>query len=305
MPVTRGVNSFDLRLLFAIARHGSFRKAAVELGVTPSGLSHGLRTLEKRVGVRLVDRSTRSVALTSAGERLRERVEPALLDIDVALEQLRATREKPSGSLRINATVQGGRLALLPTLTRFLQAYPEIEVEVVGDDSVTIDLVKGKFDAGVRIGERVAQSMVALPLGPRQRMAVVGSPVFFERYAKPRNPRDLRDLPCIRYRLHEGAIYEWEFEKRGKELRIAVRGTLTLGSQELMVEAARSGAGLAYVFEHRAAEEIARGHLVRVLGDWCEPFPGFFLYYLRRRQHSVAFRALLNFIRSEGGPSSS
>ncbi|ATU92029.1 LysR family transcriptional regulator [Phyllobacterium zundukense] len=294
----RKIGPADLATFLTIAQHRSFRKAAVELGVTPSALSHSLRSIEERLDIRLVNRTTRSVALTEAGQQLFTRINPAFLDIEDALEDLNAFRGRPSGKLRINAPRAAAKLVLLPIISRFLQVHPAVEVELVVDDAL-IDMVSAGFDAGVRFGEMIAGDMVAVPIGPRHRFAVVGSPQHFERYPEPITPQDLSHHPCIRYRFASGAFYRWEFEKGGIELEIEVTGSLTLGDQDLMVEAAINGAGLAYLFEEQVQMHISEGRLQRVLDQWCPYYPGFFLYYTSRRQLPTAMRAFIDFLKVE------
>ena len=291
------INPADLALFLAVARHRSFRQAAVERGVSPSAVSHALRAIEERLGVRLLNRTTRSVALTEAGERLFARVSPAFRDIDDAIEDLNAFRGRPTGTLRINAARQAAKLALMPVVTRFLAAYPEIRVEVVIEAALT-DIVAAGFDAGVRFGERIAADMIAVPLGPRQRSAVIASPDYLARHPVPRTPHELRSLPCIRYRFSSGVLYRWEFERGGDEIAVEVDGPLTLSEQDLMVDAAMSGLGLAYVFEGQVEALLAEGRLIRVLADWCPYYPGFFLYYPSRRQLPAALRAFVDFART-------
>jgi DNA-binding transcriptional LysR family regulator len=291
------ISPTDLALFLAVARHRSFRQAAVERGVSPSAVSHALRAIEERLGVRLLNRTTRSVALTEAGARLFARVSPAFRDIDDAIEDLNAFRGRPTGTLRINAARQAAQLALMPVVTRFLAAYPEIRVEVTIEAALT-DVVAAGFDAGVRFGERIAADMIAVPLGPRQRSAVIASPEYLARHPTPRTPPDLRNLPCIRYRFSSGVLYRWEFERGGDEIAVEVDGPLTLSEQDLMVDAALSGIGLAYVFEGQVEALLAEGRLVRVLADWCPYYPGFFLYYPSRRQLPAALRAFVDFARA-------
>jgi DNA-binding transcriptional LysR family regulator len=286
-----------LSAFLSVATHRSFRKAAAELGVTPSALSHALRGIEARLGVRLVNRTTRSVALTEAGERLYARVRPAFLDIRDALEDLNAFRGQPMGTLRLNAARQSAHLALLPVVARFLRAYPDVRVEIRVDDALT-DIVGQGFDAGVRFGEAVAADMVAVPLGGKQRSAVVASPGFFTRHVAPASPQDLRGLPCVRFRFSSGSFYRWEFEKDGEEVLVEVEGPLTMNDQGLMVDAALAGVGLAYVFEAQVSSLLDEGRLVRVLEDWCPPYAGFFLYYPSRRQLPSALRAFVDFIKA-------
>jgi len=291
------IDPASLSSFLAIATHRSFRKAAGELGVTPSALSHALQGIEERLGVRLVNRTTRSVALTEAGERLHARLRPAFQDIRDALEDLNVFRGQPMGTLRLNAARQSAHLALLPLVTRFLRAYPDVSVEVRVDDSLT-DIVAQGFDAGVRFGEQIAADMLAAPLGPRQRSAIVASPEYFQRHPVPRTPQDLRGLPCIRFRFSSGLYYRWEFERDGEEVLVEAEGPLTLNDQGLMVDAALAGVGLAYVFEAQVTRLLEEGRLVRVLEDWCPAYAGFFLYYPSRRQLPTALRAFLDFVKA-------
>ena len=292
----RPLEHSDLSSFLAIARHKSFRRAADELGCTPSALSHALRNIEERLEVRLLNRTTRSVALTEPGERLVKRLTPAFRDIADALDDLNNYRGQPIGSLRINAARVSAQLVLLPLVTRFLAAHPAVSVEVVVDDAL-IDMVSENFDAGVRFGETIAKDMIAVPLGPRQRTAIVASPEFFRRYDKPRRPEQLRNLPCICLRFGSGRLYGWEFEKGGVELKIEVTGPLTLGDQGLIVDAALDGAGIAFAFESQVAQLIAERKLIRVLEDWCPYYGGFYLYYPGRRQVPASLRAFIELIR--------
>jgi len=290
----------DLNVFLAIARAKSFRRAAVELGVTPSALSHGLRALEERLDLRLVNRTTRSISLTEAGQRLFDRVDPAFRDIDSAIEELNVWRGTPIGTLRINAALASARLELMPLLAGFLAANPSVEVEIIAQTAL-IDTVAQGYDAGVRFGERIAADMIAVPIGQRRRFAVVGSPGYFERWPKPAHPRDLIGLPCVRYRFERGDDYHWEFERAGEELEIAVDGPFTTNEHELMLSAALDGIGLAFVFEEMIADYIAAGRLERVLGDWCPYWPGLYLYYPSRRQMPTPLRAFIDFARSRAG----
>jgi DNA-binding transcriptional LysR family regulator len=291
------IDPSDLSTFLAIARHRSFRAAATELGVSASALSHALRSIESRLDLRLINRTTRSVALTEAGQLLFERISPAFRDLDDALEDLNNFRGKPVGTLRFNAARQSAQLVLLPIVTRFLKAFPDIKVEIVINDAL-VDMVSAGFDAGVRFGETIAADMIAVPIGPRHRFAVVGSSGYFKHRKTPTSPHDLKAMPCIRYRFVSGALYRWEFERGGIELNIDVEGSLTLSDQDLMVDAALDGAGLAYVFEAQVADLIARKKLVRVLADWCPAYPGFFLYYPSRRQLPAALRAFVDFAKA-------
>lgn len=288
----------DLSLFLCIARHLNFSRAAVELGLTPSALSHALRTLETRLGVRLFNRTTRSVALTEAGARLYQRLQPAFRDIADALEDLNSLRDKPAGTLRITAGRAAVRLALLPLTSRFLAAYPDVRLEI-SDDDAFIDMVGQGFDAGVRLGERLQADMVSLPLGPYLRSVVVGSPAFFERHPAPLQPEDVRGLPCIGHRFPSGALYRWEFQRGGQRLEVDVQGPLVLGDVSLMIGPALDGVGLAYVFEDMVREQLADGELIQVLGDWAYYYPGLHLYYPSRRQVPAVLRAFIEFVRGQ------
>ncbi|UQS16711.1 LysR family transcriptional regulator [Pseudomonas sp. HS6] len=287
----------DLSIFLSIAQHLNFSRAAVDLGLTPSALSHSLRALENRLGVRLFNRTTRSVALTEAGERLYARLKPAFRDIEDALEDLNHFRDKPSGNLRITSGRQACELVLLPIASEFLQAYPDIRLEVVESDAL-LDIVAAGFDAGVRFGNRLEADMVSLPIGPNLRSVVVGSPAFFQRHPAPQKPEDLHALPCIRHRFPSGSMYRWEFERGGIEQEIEVNGPLTLGDVSLMVGPALQGLGLAYVFEDMVSEHLAAGSLVQVLADWCPYYPGLHLYYPSRRHVPAPLKAFIDFARN-------
>jgi DNA-binding transcriptional LysR family regulator len=286
----------DLAAFVAVATHRSFRRAAVELRVSPSALSHAIRGVEERLGVRLLNRTTRSVAPSEAGERLLARLRPALLDIADAVEDVNAFRDTPTGRLRLNVPRVAAQLLLAPVMARFLRANPQMNLEIVADDGL-VDIVSAGFDGGVRLGESVERDMVAIPIGRSQRFAVVGSPAYFERREQPRTPNDLRHHPCIRYRFPSGVLYRWPFGKDGQALEVDVDGPLTLGEPELMVRAALDGVGLALAFEGLVAAPIAAGRLVRVLDDWCPRFPGFYLYYPSRRQVPAGLRAFIEMAR--------
>lgn len=292
----KSIRPGELLSFIAIAEQLNFGRAAVRLGVSPSALSHTLRGMEERLGLRLVNRTTRSVALTEAGQRLFARVRPAFRDIEDALEDLNTLRDTPSGSLRISAGYSAARLVLLPLIQRFLAAYPEVQVELVADDALT-DMVAAGFDAGVRFGERIATDMVATPLSGPIRSVVVATPAFFVAHPRPRKPANLRGMPCIGQRFPSGARYHWEFERRGVSCEIEVDGPLVLNDMMLCVEAARAGIGMAFVFEGLVAPQLASGELVTALDDWCPTFPGLFLYYPSRRQLPSALRAFVDFTR--------
>ena len=288
----------DLSAFVAVATHRSFSRAAAELGLSPSALSHTVRGLEERLDLRLLNRTTRSVAPTEAGERLLERLRPALRDIADALEDANVFRDKPAGRLRLNVPRSAAVLLLAPVIARFVQTYPEMQLEVATEGRL-VDIVAAGFDAGVRFGESVERDMVAVRISSDLRMAVVGSPAYFRDHPKPRKPHDLTAHACIRFRLPGGSLYRWEFEKAGEAMEVEVGGPLTLGDQELMLQAAIDGAGLAIVLERHAKPHLAAGQLKRVLADWCPPFPGYFLYYPSRRQVPAGLRAFIDMMRQE------
>lgn len=264
--------------------------------MSPSALSHAVRGLEERLGVRLLNRTTRSVRLSAAGERLFASLHPALADIASAIETVNAFRDTPRGTVRVNVSRAAARLILAPVIARFIAAYPAIHLEIATDDRL-IDIVAGGFDAGIRFGERIAQDMVAVRVSRDVRFSVVGAPDYFAQRPPPQTPHDLRAHACIRYRFASGALYAWELEKDGVELEVDVDGPLTLDDQMLMLDAALGGAGLAFVFEAYAAQHLDSGRLMRVLADWCPPFPGLFLYYPSRRQLPAGLRALIEMLR--------
>ncbi|MGY2375545.1 LysR family transcriptional regulator [Pseudomonas sp. SDO524_S393] len=288
----------DLSIFLCIAVHLNFSRAAVELGLTPSALSHSLRALENRLGVRLFNRTTRSVALTEAGERLYTRLRPAFRDIEDALEDLNSFRDKPSGNLRITAGRQACELVVLPIASRFLKQYPDIKLDLIESDAL-VDVVAGGFDAGVRFGNRLEADMVSLPIGPNLRSVVVGAPAFFSRHGTPQKPEDLHGIPCIRHRFPSGSMYRWEFERGAIAQEIEVNGPLTLSDVGLMVGPALEGVGLAYVFEDMVAEHLATGRLVQVLAQWCPFYPGLHLYYPSRRHMPASLRAFIDFARAD------
>jgi DNA-binding transcriptional LysR family regulator len=288
----------DLSAFVAVATHRSFSRAAAELGLSPSALSHTVRGLEERMDLRLLNRTTRSVAPTEAGERLLERLRPALRDIADALEDANVFRDKPAGRLRLNVPRSAAVLLLAPVITRFVQTYPEMQLEIATEGRF-VDIVAAGFDAGVRFGESVERDMVAVRISADLRMAVVGSPDYLRTHPKPRKPHDLTDHACIRFRLPGGSIYRWEFEKAGEAIEVEVDGPLILGDQELMLGAAIDGAGLAMVLEPHARPHLHAGRLKRVLADWCPPFPGYFLYYPSRRQVPAGLRAFIDMMRQD------
>lgn len=295
----RPLGPADLEVFRAIARHRSFRRAAIELGVTPSALSHALRALEERAGLRLVNRTTRSVALTEVGERFYERIKPAFRDIEDALVDLDTFRDAPAGTLRLNAPRHAASDVLLPVVAAFMARHPQVRVEIVAEDAL-VDVVSEGFDAGIRFGERIAADMVAVPIGPPQRSAIVAAPSYFARHPPPRSPEDLHRHACIRMRFRSGVVYRWELERDGTAIEVDVDGPMTLSDHGLIVEAAVAGLGLAYLIESAVRAHLADGRLVRVLEDWCPLYPGFFLYYPSRRQLPGPLRAFVDFVRTDG-----
>ena len=286
----------QLAVLSVVATHGSFRGAARELAIAPSAVSHAISSLEEELGVRLLARTTRSVAPTEAGATLLERLRPALGEIELALEAALETRDRPAGNLRITMPRTAAHLVFAPRVGAFATAFPDITLELVIEDRFA-DVVAGGFDAGVRLGESLQPDMIAVRIGPAIRGAVVGAPAYFETMPRPAHPRDLAGHRCIRFRFSSGIVYRWEFEKGGEAIELSVDGPLILGEDRLVVEAAISGAGLAFVFEEHAAAAIADGRLIRVMEDWCLPFDGFHLYYPSRRQMRPALRAFIDFFR--------
>jgi DNA-binding transcriptional LysR family regulator len=290
-----GVN--DLLAFLAVAKEASFTRAAARLGVSQSALSHTVRTLEERLGLRLLTRTTRSVAPTEAGERLLRSIGPRFDEIEAELAALSALREKPAGTIRINAGEHAADAVLWPALEKFLPGYPDIKVELVVDYGLT-DIVAGRYDAGVRLGEQVARDMIAVRIGPDFRMAVVGAPEYFARRPKPKVPQDLTAHDCINLRLPTyGGLYAWEFEKRGRELKVRVEGQLVFNNFAPRLSAALAGFGLGYFPEDTVRGDVAKGRLVSVLDDWCPTFSGYHLYYPSRRQPTPAFALLVDALR--------
>jgi len=287
----------DLNAFLTVADEQSFTRAAAKLGTSQSSLSHTIRRLETRLGVRLLTRTTRSVAPTEAGERLLGTLRPAVESIGAELASLSDLREKPSGTIRITTSEHAANTVLWPALEKLLPDYPDIHVELSIEPGFT-DIVAGRFDAGVRLGEALARGMVALRIGPDLRMAVVGSPAYFRKRPIPRTPHDLSEHQCINLRqVSAGGFYAWEFAKRGRELRVRVVGQLAFDNIGMIVRAASAGFGLGFVMEDDVRAHLADGRLVRVLEDWCPSFPGYHLYYPSRRQPSAAFALLAEALR--------
>ena len=287
----------DLAAFATVAQELSFTRAASKLGITQSSLSHGIRRLETRLGLRLLSRTTRSVAPTQAGERLLRTLGPALENINAEIDALTALQEKPAGSIRITTAEHAAETVLSPALERLLPEYPDIHVEVVLDNGLT-DVVAERFDAGIRLGEQVAKDMIAVRIGPDVRMAVVATPAYFAKRRAPRVPQDLQQHQCINLRLPtSGGLYAWEFEKAGREVRVHVEGQLAFNTLWMRMRAARAGLGIAFVPEDIVKADIAAGRLVSVLADWCAPFPGYYLYYPSRRQATPAFMLIVEALR--------
>ena len=290
----------DLNAFATVAEEESFTRAAAKLGTSQSALSHTVRQLETRLGVRLLTRTTRRVAPTQAGERLLKTLGPALDIIAAELASLSELRAKPAGTIRITTSEHAASTVLWPALERLLPGYPDISVEISINSGLT-DIVAERFDAGVRLGESVAKDMVAVRIGPDLRMAVVGAPAYFAGRPQPRTPQDLAEHPCINLRLPTaGGLNAWELGKDGRELKVRVEGQLAFNNPLMILRAALAGFGLACVLEDHVAAYVAERGLVRVLEDWCPPFAGYHLYYPSRRQPSGAFALLVDALRFRG-----
>ena len=298
-------NVNDLLAFLAVARAKSFTRAAAQIGVSQSALSHTIRGLEERLGLRLLTRTTRSVAPTEAGERLLHNVGPHFDQIDAEIDALSELKDKPSGTIRINSSEYAAETLLWPRLAEFLPHYPDIKVEIWADYTLA-DIVAERFDAGVRLGEQVAKDMVAVRIGPEERFVVVGAPAYLGERDIPRHPQDLLQHRCINLRLPTlGGLYAWEFEQAGHELKVRVEGQLVFNALPPILNAALASFGLAFLPEEMVAPHIAAGRLVAMLEDWTPPFPGYHLYYPSRRQQSPAFALLVEALRYRGGPISS
>lgn len=291
----------DLIAFVTIVSRRSFRKAADDLGLSPSTLSHVIRTLEVNMGVRLLNRTTRSVSPTEAGERLAARLVPVIRDFDLALEEVDEFRGRPSGMLRINTSEIAARVLLSSIVPTFLKRFPEMSLDLVTEGRL-VDIVAEGFDAGVRLGESLPQDMIAVPFDGATRFVAVASPDYLRDRETLRTPDDLKDHVCIRFRLASGKLFRWEFGKRGQEMAVDVSGPLTLDHMQLMIEAAAKGMGIAYVSERELRPYIESGALVLVLEDWCPWIQGLFLYYPGRRHVPPGLRAFIDVIKELGGP---
>ncbi len=292
-------NYNDLQAFLAVARERSFTRAAAQLGVSQSALSHTIRGLEARLGLRLLTRTTRNVAATEAGERLCQRLAPNFEDIDAALANLSDLRDKPGGTIRITTGEHAASTILWPVLRKLLPDYPDIRVEVISDSSLT-DIVTERFDAGIRLGEQVARDMIAVPIGPPMRMAVVGSPDYLAARPPVKTPRDLTGHDCINIRfLTHGGLYAWEFERNGHALNVRVDGRLIFNSTQPRASHRHSMASAWPVCRRTWLRRTSRtASCIRLLADWCPPFPGYHLYYPSRRQPSPAFSLLVEALRN-------
>ena len=287
----------NLAMFLAVAEERSFTRAAAKLGTSQSALSHAMRRLEASLGLRLLTRTTRSVAPTEAGARLIETLGPALDDIDAKLSSLTELRDRPAGTVRLSCSKHAARTILWPIIDRFAVEYPEVNIELNVDAALT-DIVSERLDAGVRLGERVDQDMIAVKIGPDLRMAAVASPAYLAKHGVPQTPHDLAGHHCINLRMaSSGGLYAWEFEKEGRDLRVRVDGQLTFNDVDLIADAAVGGHGIAFLVEDHFTTLLEQGTLVRLLENWCDPFDGYYLYYPSRRQPSLAFRLVLDALR--------
>jgi DNA-binding transcriptional LysR family regulator len=294
----------DLDAIVAVARRASFRAAAVDLAMSTTALSNAVGKLEANLGVRLFNRTTRSVSLTDAGRVFIDQVGPALQEVHGAMEAVRSQRATPSGTLRINAFATAAREILSPLVFEFLRRYPQVHVDLVTEGRL-VDVVAEGFDLGVRVADLVPSDMIAVSLGRPHRYAVVGSPAYLKKHGRPRVPPDLLNLPCLRVRLPNGALYRWEFQKRGRTVQIDVNGPITLDEASLSRTAALEGIGLGFFMEPDVRADIAAGRLIRVLGDWTPQRPGLCLYYPGRRNPSAALKAFIGLARELGAKSRS
>ena len=288
---------YDLAAFAVVAEHGSFTRAAAELGMSQSALSHALKALEERLGVRLLSRTTRSVSTTEAGETLLRSLRPALDEISSGVNAVGALRGKPSGTVRVTATKHAVSSVVMPVLPRFLASHPDIRLDVIVDDNLT-DIVADRIDAGIRFGDIVEKDMIAVRIGPDIRMAVVGAPSYFADHPVPKTPRDLAGHRCINYRhVRTGGLYAWDFEEKGRPFEVRVEGLLVFNNADLTREAALAGQGIAYVYADEVAADIRAGRLKRILEKWCPIFPGYYLYHPSRRQTPPALAALIAALR--------
>lgn len=292
-------NFADLLSFQVVAREKNFTRAAAQLRLSQSALSHSIRALEERIGVRLLNRTTRRVSLTIAGEQLLKTLDPHLAEIENTIQQIGATQENPRGIVRISSNDHATKMVLWPRIAPFLQKYPDIQIEIEVQNRF-IDIVSERFDAGIRYGDDIAQDMVAVKLTGDARMALIGSPEYFVSHPAPKSPHELDQHSCINLRLmSSGSLYNWEFSdpSDGHDFTVSVNGSFTINTTPLIIEAAKMGIGLAYLPEDLVAEDIASGKLIHILEEWSPYFPGYYLYYPSRRQHNAAFSLLLEALR--------
>ncbi|HYT66659.1 MAG TPA: LysR family transcriptional regulator [Vicinamibacterales bacterium] len=286
-----------LAAFLTVAQERSFTRAAKRLGVSPSALSHAIKGLEEQIGIRLLARTTRSVAPTDAGDQLIARLDPALADIRDALGQVAGLRERPVGRVRLVVSPLAATMVLAPKLGAFARAYPDVVLDVTTTNEMRLDLVAGHFDAGIHLGEFIERDMIAVRVSPDQRAAIVGAPEYFNAHPKLKSPHELTKHRCLNFRHGADETYRWEFDKGKQSLAVAVDGPLVVDDVQLLIRAAIDGVGLTFLMEQHAAPYLANGQLVRVLEDWCEPFAGYFLYYPSRRQQPAALTALIETLR--------
>ncbi|TXR50186.1 LysR family transcriptional regulator [Phyllobacterium endophyticum] len=286
----------QLAIFATVAESGGFRGAARELGIAPSAVSHAISSLEQSLGVRLLARTTRSVAVTEEGALLLKRLRPALGEIDLALDAVREANNRVAGNLRLSVPPFAAHWLLAPRLAAFSANYPGVTLELRVEETFN-DIVATGVDAGMRLGESLEPDMIAVPMSSPIRASIVAAPAYLEKHGVPRHPRDLLDHLCIRRRFASGQVYRWEFEKDGEAIVLDVSGPLILGDDRLVVEAAVGGAGIAFLLHHMAPQAIAKGDLISMLEDWCAPFPGVYLYYPSRRQMRPALRAFIDFFK--------
>ena len=288
---------YDLAAFAVVAEQGSFTRAAAELGMSQSALSHAIKALEQRLGVRLLSRTTRSVSTTAAGETLLRSLRPALEEITSGVDALGTLRGKPSGMVRITATKHAVSSVVMPVLPGFLKSHPDVRIDMIVDDNLT-DIVADRIDAGIRFGDIVEKDMIAVRIGPEIRMAIVGAPSYFADHPMPRTPRELSGHRCINYRhVKSGGLYAWDFEDKGRPFAVRVDGPLVFNNSDLIREAALAGQGLAYAYEDDVAADIEAGRLIRILAKWCPAVPGYYLYHPSRRQTPPALAALIAALR--------
>ena len=286
-----------LAAFLTVAQEQSFTRAAKRLGVSPSALSHAIKGLEEQIGIRLLARTTRSVAPTDAGEQLIARLDPALADIREALGQVARLRDRPAGRVRLVVSPLAATMVLAPKLGAFARAFPDVVLDVTTTNEMRLDLVAGRFDAGIHLGEFIERDMIAVRVSADQRAAIVGAPEYFKAHPKPKSPHDLTNHRCLNFRHGADETYRWEFDKGKQSLAVAVDGPLVVDDVQLLIRAAIDGVGLTFLMEEHAAPYLANGKLVRVLEEWCEPFAGYFLYYPSRRQQPAVLSALIETLR--------